>query len=168
MSREVCVIGYARTPIGGFGGALKGFKAPELGTIAIKAAIDRACISENDVDEVFMGNVVSAGQGQAPARQAALDAGIPVSCPATTINKVCASGMKATALGAMMIRSGDSEVVVTGGFESMTNIPFYSKSTRLGNKLGDSILEDGLGCDGLRDRLTGEPMGCSGTVSPCF
>mmetsp|Transcript_2923 Transcript_2923/g.4199 ORF Transcript_2923/g.4199 Transcript_2923/m.4199 type:complete len:162 (+) Transcript_2923:80-565(+) len=121
---QVCIVGYSRTPIGSFGGTLSSVKATELGSITIKESLKRSGIQPDQVEHVFMGNVVSAGTGQHPARQAALGAGIPVDCPCTTLNKMCASGMKAVSLGYMSVATGDAQVVVAGGFESMSNIPF--------------------------------------------
>ena len=156
---DVCVLSYARTPIGSFGGKLKSFSATQLGSIAIAGALARAHLDPSLVDEVFVGNILSAGLGQAPARQAALGANIPTKVPCTTINKVCSSGMKAVALGASQIRLGQSQIVVVGGMESMTNAPFYSSSTRFGNKLGNVTLVDGLALDRLEDAYSKDKMG---------
>ena len=156
---DVCVLSYARTPIGSFGGKLKSFSATHLGSIAITGALSKARLDPNLVDEVFIGNVLSAGLGQAPARQAALGANIPTSVPCTTINKVCSSGMKAVALGASQIRLQQAHVVVVGGMESMTNTPFYSSSTRFGNRFGNVTLVDGLAKDGLEDAYSKDKMG---------
>lgn len=164
IPERVCIVGYSRTPFGSFGGVLSKLSGPQLGSAAIKGALERSGVKGDEVDEVFMGQVVSAGAGQAPARQAALGAGLPIEVPCTTVNKVCSSGMKAIMLGGQSIKLGENNVVVCGGFESMTNAPFYSKSTRFGNKFGDTTLIDGLAHDGLRDPYTNEAMGCSGTL----
>ncbi len=146
---EVFIAGAARTPIGKFLGGLSTLKASDLGAIAIKAAMERAGIGGNDVDEVLMGHVVQGGQGQAPARQAQIKAGINPAVGATTINKVCGSGLKAVMLGAQAIKAGDAECVVAGGQESMSTAPHYLFSGRTGQKLGDTVLRDGAVMDGL-------------------
>ena len=151
MAKEVFIISAVRTPLGSFGGTLADIPATKLGSIAIKAAIERAGVPLDEIDEVIMGNVVSANLGQAPARQAAKFAGLPDSVNCTTINKVCASGMKATAYGAQSIMLGLSDIVVTGGFESMSQIPFYIPKARFGYKYGNGELVDGLAKDGLTD-----------------
>ena len=145
----VLLKGGARTPIGRFLGGLSGFSAPELGAIAIRAAVDRSGIDVTDVEEVIMGNVVTAGAGQAPARQAAIHGGIPETVPAMTINKVCGSGLKAVMLAAQAIRAGDSRLIVAGGMESMSTVPFYVRGMRSGVKFGNQTMEDGLIYDGL-------------------
>ena len=145
----VLLKGGARTPIGRFLGGLSGFSAPELGAIAIRAAVDRSDIDVADVEEVIMGNVVTAGAGQAPARQAAIHGGIPETVPAMTINKVCGSGLKAVMLAAQAIRAGDSRLIVAGGVESMSTVPFYVRGMRGGVKFGNQTMEDGLIYDGL-------------------
>ncbi len=145
----VILKGGARTPIGRFLGGLSALPAPELGAIAVRAATDRSGIDVGDVDEVIMGNVVSAGAGQAPARQAAVNGGIPATVPAVTVNKVCGSGLKAVMLAAQAIRAGDARLVVAGGMESMSNVPFYARGLRGGVKFGNQTLEDGLIHDGL-------------------
>jgi acetyl-CoA C-acetyltransferase len=145
----VILKGGARTPIGRFLGGLSGFSAPELGAIAVRAASDRSGIDVNDVDEVIMGNVVTAGAGQAPARQAAVNGGIPATVPALTVNKVCGSGLKAVMLAAQAIRAGDARLVVAGGMESMSAVPYYVRGMREGVKFGNRTLEDGLIHDGL-------------------
>ena len=145
----VILKGGARTPIGRFLGGLGTFSAPELGAIALRAAVDRAGIDLGDVDEVIMGNVVGAGAGQAPARQAAIHGGIPATVPALTINKVCGSGLKAVMLAAQAIRAGDARLIVAGGMESMSSVPFYMRGLRGGVKFGNQTLEDGLIHDGL-------------------
>lgn len=147
--KTVYIISAIRTPIGSFGGKLSGFTAVELGTIAVKAALERAGVRQSEVQEVLMGNVISANLGQAPARQVALAAGIGNQVPCTTINKVCASGMKAAMLGAQSIMLGINDVVVAGGMESMSNIPYYLPKARFGYKYGSGELVDGLEKDGL-------------------
>ncbi len=146
---KVYIVSAVRTPIGSFGGLLSGFTAVELGAKAIAGALKKANINANTVDEVFMGNVVSSNLGQAPARRAAIQAGLGYNVPATLINKVCASGMKAITLGAQSIMLGLNDVVVAGGMESMSNIPYYAPNARFGQKFGDSQLLDGLVKDGL-------------------
>ncbi len=157
--REVYIISAVRTPIGSFGGALKDFSATKLGSIAIKGAIEKAGISPQQVQDVLMGCVLQANLGQAPARQAAKFAGLPNEVACTTINKVCASGMKAIAQAAQSILLGDADIVVAGGMESMSNVPFYSPNLRWGNKYGDVNLIDGLAKDGLTDVYDGKAMG---------
>ena len=145
----VILAGSARTPIGRFLGGLAFLSAPDLGAVAIRAAVERAGIDPSDVDEVIMGNVVSAGVGQAPARQAAVGSGLPPEIPALTINKVCGSGLKAVMLAAQAIRAGDARLIVAGGMESMSNAPHYVRGLRAGVKFGDQTLRDGLVYDGL-------------------
>lgn len=145
----VILKGGARTPIGRFLGGLSSLTAPQLGAIAIRAAVERSGIDVSHVDDVIMGNVVGAGSGQAPARQAAMHGGIPAGVPALTINKVCGSGLKAVMLAAQAIKAGDSRLVVAGGMESMSNVPFYMRGLRTGVKFGDQALQDGLIYDGL-------------------
>ncbi len=156
---EVFIVSIVRTPIGSFGGALSSFSATQLGSIGIKGALSRQNIDPKEVQEVFMGNVVSANLGQAPARQAAIGAGIGTNVPCTTINKVCASGMKAAMLGAQSIMLGINDVVVAGGMESMSNIPYYIPKARYGYKYGHGQLVDGLMHDGLWEVYNGFPMG---------
>lgn len=156
--REVVIVGAKRTPIGSFGGALATIPAPQLGAIAIKAAMEEAGIKPEMVNEVLMGNVLQAGVGQAPARQAALGAGIPNTVPCTTVNKVCSSGMKAIMQGAQAIMLGDADVVVAGGMENMSSVPHYLHG-RNGVKLGDIKAQDGLLKDGLMDVYQGVHMG---------
>ncbi|MCG1036517.1 acetyl-CoA C-acyltransferase [Polaribacter sargassicola] len=156
--KEVVIISVARTPIGSFMGSLSTISAPKLGAIAIKGALKKINLNPNLVDEVFMGNVVSAGLGQAPARQAAIFAGIPDTVPCTTVNKVCASGMKSIMLAAQSIALGDAEIVVAGGMENMSAIPHYQHA-RKGNKFGAITLEDGMQKDGLADAYTHDAMG---------
>ncbi len=157
--KEVYVISAVRTPLGSFGGSLKGFSATQLGGFAIKGALQKAGVSPSLVNEVLMGSVIQANLGQAPARQAAKFAGLPNEVACTTINKVCASGMKAIAQGAQSILLGDADIVVAGGMESMSNVPFYSDSMRWGNKYGNVQLIDGLVKDGLTDVYDGKAMG---------
>lgn len=157
--REVYIVSAVRTPMGSFGGKLAGISATRLGAIAIKGALDKIKLDPQEVTEVLMGNVLQANLGQAPARQAALFAGLPHSVHCTTVNKVCASGMKAIMMGAQSILCGDNEVVVAGGMESMSNVPFYSENLRWGNKYGDVKLIDGLAKDGLTDVYHNYAMG---------
>ncbi|OQP56986.1 acetyl-CoA acetyltransferase [Niastella vici] len=157
--KEVYIISAVRTPMGSFGGGLKDFSATKLGAIAIKAALDKAGLQPNQVQDVLMGCVIQANLGQAPARQAAKFAGLPNEVNCTTVNKVCASGMKAIAQAAQSIALGDADIVVAGGMESMSNVPFYVDSMRWGNKYGNSSLIDGLAKDGLTDVYDGKAMG---------
>ena len=157
--KEVYIIAAVRTPIGSFGGSLKGFSATQLGGIVIKGAIEKAGIRPDQVNEVLMGSVIQANLGQAPARQAAKFAGLPNEVICTTVNKVCASGMKAIAQGAQSILLGDADIIVAGGMESMSNVPFYIDSMRWGNKYGNSQVIDGLAKDGLTDVYDGKAMG---------
>jgi len=158
-NQVVYIVAAVRTPIGSFGGSLKDISATRLGATAIQAAIERAGIKGTDVDEVLMGCVLQANLGQAPARQAAKFAGLPDSVVCTTINKVCASGMKAITQGAQAILLGDVSVVVAGGMENMSSVPFYAGAMRWGNKYGDTTLTDGLSKDGLTDVYHNYPMG---------
>ena len=157
-TKEVVIVSVARTPIGSFMGSLSKIPAPKLGAIAIKGALDKINLNPNLIDEVFMGNVVSAGIGQAPARQAAIFAGIPDTVPCSTINKVCASGMKSVMLAAQSISLGDTEIVVAGGMENMSLIPHYLHG-RQGTKFGPTTLEDGMQKDGLVDVYEKVAMG---------
>lgn len=157
--KEVYIVSAMRTPMGSFGGSLASFSATQLGAIAIKAAIEKAGISPSEINEVYMGNVLQANVGQAPATQAATFAGIPNNVPSTTVNKVCASGMKAIMLGAQSIMLGENDVVVAGGMESMSRVPFYSENMRWGNKYGNVSMIDGLAKDGLTDVYHNYPMG---------
>ncbi|MEJ7913725.1 MAG: acetyl-CoA C-acyltransferase [Chitinophagaceae bacterium] len=159
MKKEVYIVAAVRTPIGSFGGALKTVSATRLGAIAIKAAVERAGIKGNQVNEVLMGCVIQSNLGQAPARQAARYAGLPDSVVCTTINKVCASGLKAIAQGAQSILLGDADVVVAGGMENMSSVPFYLENMRWGNKYGNSNVIDGLSRDGLTDCYSDTAMG---------
>lgn len=158
MLKDVFIVAAVRTPIGSFMGGLSTISATQLGSIAIKAAIEKAGLEVALVDEVFMGNVLQAGVGQAPARQAALAAGLSNEVPCTTINKVCASGMKSIMLGAQSIACGDNEVVVVGGMESMSQTPHYLEG-RNGTKFGNISLTDGISKDGLLDVYNNVPMG---------
>ncbi|OLY92752.1 acetyl-CoA C-acetyltransferase [Cnuella takakiae] len=164
MTTDVFIVSIARTPIGSFNGALASVTAPRLGAAAIKAAIERAGITPEQVQEVYMGNVVSAGIGQAPAQQASIYAGIPTTVNCTTINKVCASGMKAIMLGAQSIQCGDNDIVVAGGMESMSNIPYYLEKARNGYRLGHDKIIDGLIRDGLWDPYSDYHMGNAGEL----
>ncbi len=157
--REVVIISIARTPIGSFLGSLSSVSATKLGAAAIKEAISRAGISPSLVEEVYMGNVLSAGLGQAPATQAATFAGIPDTVPSTTINKVCASGMKAIMLAAQSIALGQREIIIAGGMESMSNVPYYIDKARSGYRLGHGQLTDGMLKDGLWDVYNDYHMG---------
>ncbi|WIA29054.1 hypothetical protein OEZ86_011566 [Tetradesmus obliquus] len=157
--RDVVIAAAVRTPMGAFQGSLSSFSATELGSIAIKGALERAGISPGLVQEVFMGNVCSANLGQAPASQAAFGAGVPSSVPCTLVNKVCASGMKAVVLGAQTILAGDNDVVVAGGMESMSNVPHYLTHSRTGLRLGHGQMVDGLIRDGLWDPYSDVHMG---------
>ncbi len=160
--QEVYIVSAVRTPQGSFGGSLSSLSATQLGSIAIKGALAKAGVAADLVDEVFMGNVVSANLGQAPARQASLGAGIPQSVPCTTINKVCSSGMKAIMFAAQSIMLGHQDIIVAGGMESMSNIPYYLPKARWGYKYGNSELVDGLVKDGLTDAYDHVAMGVSG------
>ncbi len=156
--KEVVIVSVARTPIGSFLGSLSTIPAPKLGAVAIKGALEKINLNPTMIDEVFMGNVVSAGTGQAPARQAAIFAGIPNTVPCTTINKVCSSGMKAIMLAAQTIALGDAQIVVAGGMENMSMIPHYQHA-RTGSKFGSITMEDGLQKDGLVDAYQKVAMG---------
>lgn len=157
--KEVYIISAVRTPLGSFGGKLSGLTAVELGSIAIKGAIKKAGVDPKEVQEVMMGNVISANLGQAPARQAAIGAGIGYHVPCTTINKVCASGMKAVMFAAQSIMTGQNDIVVAGGMESMSNVPYYVPKARFGYKYGNAELLDGLVKDGLFEVYYKFPMG---------
>lgn len=158
MNKKVVIVSAARTPIGSFMGALSTVSASQLGAVAIKGALDKINLDPKLVDEVIMGNVVQAGVGQAPARQAALGAGLPNSVITTTVNKVCASGMKAVTQGAQAIMSGDAEIVVAGGMENMSLIPHYVQM-RAGSKFGPATMIDGMQKDGLSDAYDNNAMG---------
>ncbi len=157
--KEVVIVSAVRTPIGSFGGAISSIPATKLGGIAIKAAIEKSHIDKHQVDEVYMGNVLQANLGQAPARQAAIYAGLSETIPCTTINKVCSSGMKSIMLAAQSIMCGDNNIVVAGGMENMSMIPHYLSNSRKGQKLGDMKLIDGLVKDGLTDIYSKSHMG---------
>lgn len=160
MSKRVVIVSAVRTPIGSFMGGLSTITAPRLGAIAIKGALDKIQLDPNLVDEVFMGNVIQAGIGQAPARQAAIYAGLSTEAACTTVNKVCASGMKAIMLGTQAIQCGDAEIVVAGGMENMSLIPHYMH-LRSGTKFGSNTMVDGMQKDGLTDAYDNNAMGVS-------
>ena len=157
--KEVYIISAVRTAIGSFGGALKDFSATQLGALAVKGAVEKAGIKPEQVQDLLMGCVIQANLGQAPARQAAKFAGLPNEVNCTTVNKVCASGMKAIAQAAQSIALGDADIVVAGGMESMSNVPFYVEQMRWGNEYGNTTLVDGLAKDGLTDVYDGKAMG---------
>ena len=157
MTRTV-IVSAVRTPFGRLGGGLKGYEATELGAFAIRAALERAGVEGAEVDYVIMGQVLQGGAGQAPARQAAVGAGIPIDVPADTINKVCASSIRAVEIADSMIRAGDAELVVTGGMESMSNAPYVLKQARFGYRLGDGTLIDLMTHDGLTSSFDGQHM----------
>lgn len=157
--KEVYIVSAVRTPMGSFGGVFAGIPATKLGAAAIKSAVEKAGIKPTDVQEVYMGNVLQANVGQAPATQAATFAGLPNTVASTTVNKVCASGMKAVMLAAQSIALGDNDIVVAGGMESMSQVPFYSENLRWGNKYGNVNLIDGLAKDGLTDVYHNYAMG---------
>jgi acetyl-CoA C-acetyltransferase len=157
--KEVFIVSAVRTPLGSFGGKLSSLTAVELGSIAIKGALQKAGVEPSEVEEVMMGNVISANLGQAPARQAAIGAGLGYNVPCTTINKVCASGMKAVMLAAQSIMTGQNDLVVAGGMESMSNVPYYIPKGRFGYKYGNAELVDGLVKDGLFEAYYKFPMG---------
>ena len=159
MTNEVFIVSGARTPIGSFMGNLSSFSAPELAAAAIQKTLDTSSVEADQIDEVLIGNVVSAGLKQAPARQAMRLAGIPDGCGATTINKVCGSGMKATMLAFDLIRSGSAETVLSGGMESMSNAPYLLANARSGLRMGHTDTLDSLFTDGLEDAETGDSMG---------
>lgn len=157
--KEVYILSAVRTPFGSFGGSLKAFTATQLGAFAIKGALEKAGLQPEQINDVIMGSVIQANLGQAPARQAAKFAGLPNEVNCTTVNKVCASGMKAIAQAAQSILLGDADIVVAGGMESMSNVPFYSDTMRWGNKYGNVTFIDGLAKDGLTDVYDGKAMG---------
>lgn len=163
MNKDIVIVSMARTPIGSFMGSLSSLSATKLGSIAIKGALEKINLAPNKVDEVLMGNVISAGLGQAPARQAAIFAGIPDTVPCTTVNKVCSSGMKSVMQAAQAINCGDAEIVVAGGMESMSNIPHYMNG-RKSVKLGNIKMTDGLLLDGLTDVYEQKHMGTCGDI----
>ncbi len=155
----VVIVGYARTPMGGLLGELSSFSANELGAVAVKAALERAGVSGDDVEHIYMGNVLPAGQGQAPARQAALKAGLPISVEATTLNKMCGSGMQAAIMARSAIATGEADIIVAGGMESMTNAPHLLQRHRTGVKFGGDSVYDHMALDGLEDAYEHKPMG---------
>lgn len=159
MSDPVVIVSAVRTPMGAMTGSLSSLAAHELGSVAIKAALERAGVKPEQVDEVLMGNVLQAGQGQAPARQAAIGAGLPTSAPCTTVHKVCGSGMKAAMMGHDMLKAGSANIVVAGGQESMSNAPYLLLKGRTGYRFGDSTLYDHMTLDGLEDAYENKPMG---------
>jgi len=161
---DAVIVSACRTPIGRYGKSLTGFLATQLGAMAIREAVSRARIKPAEIDEVIMGNVVTAGLGQAPARQAALAGGIPDSVPAVTVNKVCASGLKAVAFAADAIRVGSEEIVVAGGMESMSNAPYIAREARWGAKMNDVKLVDAMVYDGLWDIYNNFHMGVTGEI----
>jgi acetyl-CoA C-acetyltransferase len=164
MPAPVYVVSAARTPIGSFMGALSSVPAPRLGAAAIKSALERASVAPERVGAVFMGNVLSAGIGQAPARQASIFAGVPSSVPATTVSKVCGSGLEAVVFGTKTLALGDAELVVAGGMESMSNVPYYLREARSGLRMGDGKLVDGMIFDGLWDPYNDFHMGQAGEL----
>ena len=159
MSKNIYVIVAARTPVGSFQGSLSSLSAPELGAHAIKASIEQAAIEKSEISEVIFGNVVSAGLKQAPARQAMRNSGIPDSCGATTINKVCGSGMKSIMLANDLIQAGSADTIIAGGMESMSNAPYLLPKARAGLRMGHQAVQDALFLDGLEDAETGGSMG---------
>ena len=161
---DIVIVGAARTPIGSFLGGLAPVPAPRLGAVAIDAALDRAHVRPEQVDEVYMGNVIQAGIGQAPARQASIFAGIPNTVPCTTVNKVCGSGLKSVMLASSQIRAGEASVVVAGGMESMSNAPYLLDRARTGYKLGDATIVDAMIKDGLWDVYHNFHMGMGGEL----
>jgi acetyl-CoA C-acetyltransferase len=161
---KLYIVGAARTPIGAFQGALSGLSAPKLGAVAIREALVRARVRPEAVDEVFVGNVLSAGVGQAPGRQASIYGGIPDTVPCTTVNKVCGSGLQAAILGAKSLVAGDAGIVVAAGMESMSNVPYYLPGARTGYRLGDATIVDGMLFDGLWDPYNEFPMGKAGEL----
>ncbi|MGH2499676.1 MAG: thiolase family protein [Candidatus Limnocylindria bacterium] len=165
MSGASVILGAARTPVGAFMGGLAALTAPQLGAIAIRCALERAGVKPPDVDEVYMGNVVQAGVGQAPARQAALGAGLPRSVPCTTVNKVCGSGLKAAMLADAQIRAGEARLLVAGGMESMSNAPYLARGLRAGLALGEHSLHDANLVDGLVDAYGHGHMGLGGEAA---
>ena len=157
--KEVVIVSAVRTPMGSFGGCLSSVSATKLGSVAIKGAMEKAGIDNRIVNEVFMGNVLQANLGQAPARQAAIFAGLSKDVPCTTINKVCSSGMKSIMIAAQTILSGDNDVVIAGGMENMSQVPHYLPGSRAGYKYGNFTAIDGLAHDGLRDVYNDYMMG---------
>ncbi|HTB05941.1 MAG TPA: acetyl-CoA C-acyltransferase [Bacteroidia bacterium] len=164
MKREVYIVSAVRTPIGSFGGSLSEIPAVQLGAIAIRSALEKIKLNPAEVNEVFMGNVLQAGIGQAPATQASIKAGIPNTVPTTTVNKVCASGMKAIMWGAQSIQLGEADVIVAGGMENMSMVPYYLDKARKGYRLGNGTLIDGMVFDGLTDPFNHFHMGNAGEL----
>src|SRR5690606_17742582 len=164
MTESVYILSAKRTPIGSFMGALSALPATALGSIACRAALEQAGVPAIAIEQVYLGNVLSAGLGQAPARQAALGAGVPAEVPTTTISKVCGSGLEAVLLGARAIRAGDAEVVLAGGMESMSRVPHYLGGLRAGQRMGDEKLVDGMIKDGLWDPYSDFHMGEAGEL----
>ena len=162
--KNVVITSYSRTPIGSFGGSLSSISATKLGAHAIKSALDKINLDPKLVEELYMGNVISSGIGQAPTKQCAIYAGLGTDIPCTTINKVCSSGMKSIMIAAQAIKSGDLDVVVAGGMESMSNIPYYIPKARNGHKFGHGKIMDGLVQDGLTDVYSGDVMGVCGEL----
>src|SRR6266849_6623300 len=162
--REAVIISAARTPVGKFQGSLKSFKATDLGAVVVRESVKRAGISPEDVDEVIMGCVIQAGLGQNPARQAALRGGMLPAVSAVTVNKVCGSGLKAVMMAAQGIQLGDTDIVVAGGMESMSNAPYLLPNAREGYRLGNGVLVDAMIHDGLWDAFNDYHMGCTGEV----
>ena len=158
-TRKDVIVSAKRTPLGKFMGSLSTISAPKLGSIAIQGALESIELKASEVDEVFMGNTLQAGLGQVPARQAAIYAGIPETVPSTTVNKVCASGMKAIMMAAQSIKAGDNDIVVAGGMENMSSVPYYMDKARNGYRLGDGVIIDGLVKDGLTDVYNKVHMG---------
>src|SRR5690349_7921143 len=158
------IVGAARTPIGAFQGALSALPAPRLGAIAIKAALARGRVAPELVGEVFVGNVLSAGIGQAPGRQASIYGGVPNTVPCTTVNKVCGSGLQAAVLAGRALLLGDADIAVAGGMESMSNAPYYLTNARTGYRIGDGKVVDGMMYDGLWDPYNEFPMGKAGEL----
>src|ERR671928_1831807 len=158
MANRSVIVSAVRTPFGKLNGGLAAYPATELGAIAIRAALERVGLEGSEVDYVIMGQVLQAGAGQAPARQAAVGAGIPIDVPSDTINKVCASSIRAVEIADSMIRAGDVELVVTGGMESMTNAPYALKKARFGYRLGDRVLIEPMVHDGLTSTFDQRPM----------
>ena len=145
----IVIVSYARTPMGGFQGALSPLKATELGAIAVRAAVERAGVDRDKVEQIFMGCVLSAGLGQAPARQAALGAGLPLSVEATTVNKMCGSGMQAVMMAHDALKAGSADVIIAGGMESMSNAPYLMAKHRGGARIGHDVISDSMYLDGL-------------------
>src|SRR3989441_11759178 len=162
--KQAVIISAVRTPVGKLLGALKSFKATELGAIVVREAVKRAGVKPEDVDEVIMGCVIQAGLGQNPARQAALHGGLPNTVSAVTVNKVCGSGLKAVMMAAQGVQLGDTEIVVAGGMESMSNAPYLIPKTREGYRLGHGVLVDAMIHDGLWCAFDDQHMGCTGEV----